>query len=253
VDYDDATFHWYDAHRNGLMRRFLGQKIDRVMRDAALVIVGNDYLAARARQAGAKRVEFLPSVVDLKRYGSGVRQEEDSEGFTVGWIGSPVTVHYLKLVESALIQVCKNGSTRIIVVGAKRAPLDGLNLETRPWSEDTEVEDIQSFDVGIMPLADTPWEQGKCGYKLIQYMACWKPIVASPVGINQKIVENGINGFLAVTTDEWICALEKLRNNYQCRRDMGKRGRSKVEMEYSLQIMAPRLESLLRSVIEKYP
>jgi glycosyltransferase involved in cell wall biosynthesis len=248
VDYDDATFHWYDMHPNRLVRRLLRRKIDAVMRRAALVIVGNGYLAARARQVGAKRIAYLPSAVDLKRYNVAINARKETQSFTIGWIGSPVTAHYLDLVKSALIAVCQDGGTRVAVVGATEVPLRGIPMEIRAWSEETEVASIQSFDVGIMPLADGPWERGKCGYKLIQYMACGKAAVASPVGENRHIIEDGLNGFLATTTREWISALRALREKCQLRQRMGRRGRTKVELEYSLQVTAPRLVSLLRSV-----
>jgi glycosyltransferase involved in cell wall biosynthesis len=252
VDYDDATFHRYDRHPSRVMRHLLSRKIDAVMRSAALVIVGNDYLATRARQAGAKRVEYLPSVVNLERYDLAINPGKDKQAFNIGWIGSPVTAYCLDLVSSALRQVCRDGNTRLIIVGAAQTRLQDIPLEIRGWSEDTEVADIQSFDVGIMPLADAPWERGKCGYKLIQYMACGKPAVASPVGINRQIIEHGVNGFLAATTHEWVCALETLRENYHLRESMGLRARTKVEMEYSLQATAPRLLSLLRSMVVEH-
>jgi glycosyltransferase involved in cell wall biosynthesis len=249
VDYDDATFHQYDLHPNQLVRRILGEKIDVVMRRAALVIVGNEYLAQRARRAGARRVACLPSVVDLQRYETAIKPQGRACGFQIGWIGSPVTAHYLEPVGDALRQISRESHTRVIIVGAEDVRLDGVALEVRPWTEEAEVRDIQSFDVGIMPLADGPWERGKCGYKIIQYMACGKPAVASPVGINRQIIEDGMNGFLAATTSQWVCALRALRDRQDLREHLGKRARMTVEKEYSLQVTAPRLASLLRSAI----
>jgi glycosyltransferase involved in cell wall biosynthesis len=249
VDYDDATFHQYDLHPNKLVRRVLGEKIDVVMRRAALVIVGNEYLAQRARQAGVRRVECLPTVVDLERYEIAIKPKDRTLSFQIGWIGSPVTAHYLDLVGEALRQISRESDTRVIIVGADRVRLDGIPLEVRPWAEEAEVGDIQSFDVGIMPLADGPWEQGKCGYKIIQYMACGQPAVASPVGINKQIIEDGMNGFLATTTSQWLCALRALRDHQDLRQRLGRRARMTVEKEYSLQVTAPRLVSLLRSAI----
>jgi len=247
VDYDDAIFHKYDAHQNKLVRMLLGRKIDIVMRRAALVIVGNNYLAERARQAGARRVEILPSAVDLKRY-SLRPQQRGKTVFTIGWIGTPLTAKYLRLVHSALVKVCRGHKARLLLVGSGPLHLAGVPVEIRSWSEETEVADIQNFDVGIMPLLDTPWERGKCGYKLIQCMACGKPVVASPVGINKEIVEDGINGFLASSETEWIEALNILRDNQELRQRMGEAARKKVEVQYSIQVTAPRLSELLRSV-----
>lgn len=246
VEYDDATFHRYDMNSNNLVRIFLRNKIDIVMRRSAMVIVGNEYLAERARVAGATRIEYIPSVIDLERYI--LTSQSRNSIFTVGWIGAPVTAQYLHLVRSALAEVFQGGKGRLVLVGSGQIELKGVPTEFRRWSEKTEIEDLQSFDVGIMPLPDEPWERGKCGYKLIQYMACGKPVVASPVGINKQIVEEKVNGFLATTEDNWINALISLRDDQILRERMGIAGRKKVEANYCLQITAPRLAELLHSV-----
>lgn len=246
VEYDDAIFHRYDLFPNKAVRAVLGGKIDAVMCSASIVIAGNDYLAKRAMLAGAKRVEILPTVIDLERYKP--NQNINSHIFTIGWIGTPVTSRYLHHVRSALAEVCQNNRARVVLVGSGPVSLNGVPVEVRPWYEETEVEDIRSFDVGIMPLPDSPWERGKCGYKLIQYMACSRPVVASPVGANKQIVEDGVNGFLASTKDEWVRALNTLINDHDLRVRMGNAGRKKVEMHYCLQVTAPRLAKILRSV-----
>jgi glycosyltransferase involved in cell wall biosynthesis len=102
-----------------------------------------------------------------------------------------------------------------------------------------------------MPLADGPWERGKCGYKLIQYMACGLPVVASPVGVNREIVEHGVNGFLADTADEWVRALAMLRDDPELRIRMGRAARHKVESGYCLQVHAPRLVEMLKSAVRR--
>ena len=124
------------------------------------------------------------------------------------------------------------------------------NLEVIAWSEDTEVDAIQSMDIGVMPLPDTPWARGKCGYKLIQYMACGLPVVASPVGVNKEILEHGVNGFLAESDAEWRTAIEALISDPDLRRRMGAAGRKKVENEYSLQVWGPRVANLFLGVLE---
>jgi len=250
VDYDDAVFHNYDLHSSRAARSLLGRKIDTVMRRAAMVIVGNDYLADRARRAGSKRVEYLPSVIDLDHY-SGPSTKERKEDFVIGWIGSPSITYYLKVIEPALHEICKDRKTKLVLVGAGNIDLPGVPCEMRTWSEETEVEDIRQFDAGIMPLPDTPWERGKCGFKLIQYMACGLPVVASPIGVNVKIVEQGGNGFLAATKDEWCRALGTLRDSPDLRRSQGAAGRRKVEQEYCLQVTAARLHNLLRSASKR--
>ncbi|MFN2571088.1 MAG: glycosyltransferase family 4 protein [Gemmatimonadales bacterium] len=243
VDYDDAIFHRYDSHRNPLVRRLLGGKIDAVMRGARLVIVGNDYLAERAQRAGARRVERVPTVVDLNRYP--VPTPAPHRPYTVGWIGQPLTAPYLELIRDALVEVCRSDGVHLTLVGSGPISLDHVAVDVRPWSEATEIEELQQFDVGIMPLRDEPWERGKCGYKLIQYMACGRPVVASPVGASRQIVEHGTNGFLATSAPEWVQALRALRDP-ELRTRMGTAGRAKVEHAYCVQVFVPRLASLLR-------
>jgi glycosyltransferase involved in cell wall biosynthesis len=243
VDYDDAVFHRYDENHNWLIRALLGRKIDAIMRQATTVVVGNEYLAERAGQAGARRIERLPSVVDIDRY---TVKQKTGEQFRIGWIGSPVTAPYLGLIKDVLEVVTKRTGARLVLVGAgDQDLLPGIEKDVLPWSEDSEVAQIQSFDVGIMPLPDGPFEQGKCGYKLIQYMACGLPVIASPVGVNTRIVEQGKMGFLASSNTDWVEDLVMLSKDTLLRIALGRAGRIKVEQEYSLQITAPQLLGIL--------
>lgn len=251
VDYDDAIFHRYDLSPRSFVRKFLGNKIDKIMKNAAVVVAGNNYLAARARKAGAMHVEILPTVVDMKRYTVKEKRMENNECFTVGWVGSPSTTKYLFELYEPLKLISEKDSTCLMTVGAPPLEIDGVNVNTLPWQEDTEVETIQSFDVGVMPLPDNPWEKGKCGYKLIQYMACGLPVVASPVGANVEIVDHGTNGFLANTPAEWIEALQMLRKDRQLREKMGNNGREKVKSSYSLQVHSSRLYKFLQDAATK--
>jgi glycosyltransferase involved in cell wall biosynthesis len=247
VDYDDAVFHRYDQHGFWLVRKLLGCKIDAVMKRANIVIVGNEYLGDRAKKAGAGHVELLPTIVDANRYS--VIEKECASPVTIGWIGQPSTAKYLVQLAPLLKKIIDKHAVLVIAIGPKPEQLQHLPVEVRPWAENTEVAEIQQFDIGIMPLADTVWERGKCGYKLIQYMACGKPVVASPVGVNKLIVRHGMNGFLARTDSEWFDALDALCQDAALRKSMGDKGRKLMEQNYSLQITAPKLADLLRSMI----
>jgi glycosyltransferase involved in cell wall biosynthesis len=186
-------------------------------------------------------------VVDINRYSIGMKV---SKQFRIGWIGSPVTAPFLGLIKDALIEVCKKTEACMVLIGAgQQDPLPGLEKDIFPWSEDREVANLQSCDVGIMPLPDEPFTRGKCGYKLVQYMASGLPVVASPVGVNTSIIEQGKTGFLASCKEEWICALITLYNDAGMRRNMGMAGRQKIEKEYSLQISAPRLLDIFTEAI----
>ncbi|MDR3733961.1 MAG: glycosyltransferase [Acidobacteriaceae bacterium] len=243
VDFDDAWFLRYSNHSQPLIRRLLGDKLDAIVRGAALVVVGNDYLATWAERAGARAILQLPTVVDLARYQAVPPQASDR--FTIGWIGSPNSTGYLGQISEALRAVCSEHQVRLRLVGAGSFALPGVEIEHLAWHEETEVEAIAGFDVGIMPLEDTPWARGKCGYKLVQYMGVGRPVVASPVGINQLLVEHAVNGFLSADPAGWVTALGCLRDNPDLRQRMGAAGRQRVESRYSLQVNAPRLARAL--------
>ncbi|GAB3791398.1 glycosyltransferase family 4 protein [Dyella agri] len=246
VDYDDALFHKYDLSPNPLVRRMLGRKIDRVMRGAACVIAGNRYLAARASQAGAARVEIIPTVVDGRRYAT-VTHTGGGQPI-IGWIGSPATEEYLLDSRDVLEQVCAKHGAQLLLVGPRAEVAEQFGSivpEVAAWSEDSEAATIARMDIGIMPLRDGPWERGKCGYKIIQYMACGLPVVASAVGANLDIVRHGEDGFLAEGAPAWRDGLERLIANPSLRARMGRSGRAHVEDEYSVAAQAPRLAQLL--------
>jgi glycosyltransferase involved in cell wall biosynthesis len=122
-------------------------------------------------------------------------------------------------------------------------------VEVRPWRTETEVEDLADLDVGIMPLADTDWERGKCGLKALQYMALGVPAVVSPVGVNTEIVRDGENGLLAATGEEWERALERLLADDGLRRRLGDAGRATVESGYSARVHAPRVAEAFRDAL----
>ena len=247
VDYDDAVFHRYDMHPSRMVRALLRQKIDQVMRHAGLVIAGNDYIASRAVKAGARKVEQLPSVVDVDQYA--ITEPGLDPVFRIGWIGSPVTAPYLDDLREVLATLSQESTVKLVLIGAGTVqPFDNVPVEALPWSEEIELRMSQKFDVGIMPLLDGPFERGKCGYKLIQYMASALPMVASPVAVNRQIVASEVNGYLAYSSVDWLAALRMLRDNVQKRKMMGQAGRRKAEQMYNLQVTAPRLFHLLSSL-----
>jgi glycosyltransferase involved in cell wall biosynthesis len=249
VDYDDAVFHRYDMHPSSLMRAAMGRKIDRVMTSAALVIAGNNYLAERARQAGATRVEYLPSVVEVNRYA--VRQDPvpSDSPIKVGWVGSPVTAPYLEGIRDAIGLLARDFPIQMVLIGTgKSNPFPGIQTQFLPWNEEMELSIGRLFDIGIMPLVDGPFERGKCGYKLVQYMAAGLPVVASPVGVNRQMVIPGENGYLARSGQEWLEAFRKLAGDAELRLKMGQSGRQQAEQMYNLHGTAPKLLDLLSGV-----
>ncbi|TAL73195.1 MAG: glycosyltransferase [Rhodanobacter sp.] len=249
VEYDDALFHRYGLSASAVVRTALGRKIGAVMREATYVIAGNDYLAEYARRAGAERIAIVPTVVDAARY---VPRAHCNRGrLVIGWIGSPVTQHYLYELRDVLREICARHGAVVMLVGASpdaAKHLVGVPLDCVAWSEHNEPDLVAAMDVGIMPLLDGPWERGKCGYKLVQYMACGLPVVASPVGVNPDLVESGVTGFLPSDLGEWVNALSSLLGDAATRTRMGEAGRLRVERELCVDVQAPRLASIMHEV-----
>jgi glycosyltransferase involved in cell wall biosynthesis len=237
-DFDDAFFLKY---RSGRLAPLLAGKFDPVMKAAAQITAGNHVLASHARQHNPN-THYLPTVVDVRRYL--VAPTPDSV-FTVGWVGSPSTAPYLQQLVEPLTALGREAPLRLVVIGGKAPSIDGVQVMELEWSEADEVAQINSFHVGLMPLPDDDWARGKCAFKLIQYMACAVPVVASPVGANVDVVSNEC-GLLASTPQEWLEALRTLRDRPALRRSMGEAGRARIEQHYSLQRNLPVLASVLR-------
>lgn len=252
LDFDDAVFHNYDKHRLAWVRFFYGRRLDNLMKNAALVITGNDYLAQRAHMAGSPCVEVIPTVIDLERYrfSKSSLKEPVRKLPIIVWIGSPSTVRYLEILHKPLQLLAQRHHFVLRIIGAVYN-VPGVEVEYVQWSEETEVDSIAAGDIGIMPLFNTPWEQGKCGYKLIQYMACGLPVVASRVGVNGDIVTNGFNGYLANEDFEWLDSLDKMLSDPDLRTKMGREGRKLVEDKYCLQVAKYQMISCLRRAAKK--
>ena len=233
VDYDDAIFHNYDLSTNKLISFLLKNKINNVMKYSSCAIAGNSYLAERAKVSGAKKIVILPTVIDVNLYSP--KKNYASSKIVIGWIGSPSTFKYIKNSQSVFSKVLQNQNVELHIVGAKENLGLGENVKFLKWTEASEVALISKFDIGIMPLENTPWELGKCSYKLIQYMGCGVPVVASAVGMNKEVVDEGINGFLVQSEEEWLTRLNELIDDCALREALGKKGRIKVEAEYSAQ------------------
>lgn len=246
LDYDDAVFHAYDQHRFSFIRCLYGKKLDKLMHRSAYTFVGNQYLADRAHLASSPKIAIVPTVVSLSRYcrhSPAIAPKSDSVPIIV-WIGSPSTVSYLSSLRNSFQDLAKKVRFKLFVVGG-HISIPGIDIECFQWSIDTEVDLIAQSDIGIMPLIDSPWARGKCGYKLIQYMACCLPVVASPVGVNIDLVSHGVNGLLADTSVDWINCLTMLLEQPNLRFRMGVNGRQLIENRYCIEITGPILTSML--------
>jgi glycosyltransferase involved in cell wall biosynthesis len=247
-DFDDAFYLKYRAGKMRWAKPLLGNKFDAVMAGAAAVTAGNYGLAGYAKRFNGN-THYLPTVVDTDRY-LPMKGTRDSEVFTVGWIGSPSTVSYLTELIEPLTVLGKESAVRLIVIGGKAPKIPNVSVVEHEWHEHTELDLINSFDVGVMPLPDDDWARGKCAFKLIQYMACAVPVIASPVGANVDVVNEDC-GVLASKAREWLDAFRLLRDNSTIRMNMGEAGRDRVVKHYSLHRNLPTLAGVIHKVVRK--
>ena len=236
VDIDDAFFHRYDNSKSLMIKFFLKNKFKFIFSKAQKVFAGSEYLKKCAVAYGAKNVVLIPTGVNCKKYDllSGIRKNNN---FSIVWIGSPSTTQYIIDILPSLNTVCLNNEARIRLIGAKEIQTNYLPLESFEWSEQNEINLISQCHIGIMPLSDNSWEKGKCGFKIIQYFACGIPVVASPVGANNQIVEHGKNGFLANTKEEWIEYINFFKKNPVELKTYGLNAKNKANEMYSTEIL----------------
>ena len=232
-DFDDAI--WLPRHGGNPILRFLHREstVQKILRRAAAVIAGNNFLADYARQFSGN-VTVIPSAVELARYRRGT-------GTAVGWIGSRSTLPYLRSLAPVFQQL---GITpRVIAAGTPDFPAD-----FRPWQMETEVAELAQLGIGVAPLPDNPWERGKCAVKILQYMACGLPVVATPVGVQRELVRDGITGFHATTPAEWRDRLQQLLADAALRQRLGNAGREVVAQSYDLPVVAAQVAKVLLAV-----
>lgn len=247
-DIDDAIFHMYDRHRIGTVRRLLGNKLRPLMRNAAVCLCGNAYLREYIEASGGNAI-VVPTVVDTDVFRPVATRGQGP--LTIGWIGSPSTWRYVEPMLPTLLPQLAVLNARFRVVGAGPAAQGIEGVDAVDWSEEDEVRELQSMDIGLMPVPDDPWGRGKCGYKLIQYMACGIPSIASPVGVNSAIIDHGKDGFLATDGKAWREALTTLATNDDLRRQMGALGRDKIVAGYSLHSQQPIVLRALREAMKQ--
>ena len=252
-DCDDAFFLKYRSGRLRLLQPLLGAKADRLMAGAVDVTAGNSWLAAHARRFNSNAT-VLPSVVDTDQFcpAEPPPAERIGEPFTLGWIGSPSTAPYLQLLVEPLQQLARERPVRLLVVGGSAPAIAGVEVIEQTWSLEQEVPLIQQFDVGVMPLPNTPWARGKCAYKLIQCMSCGIPVAASRVGANVEAVPPE-GGFLADSPEQWLVAFRCLAVDSELRQRMGRAARQWVQERYSLRSAVSVLTGVIQRAAAAHP
>jgi len=250
-DFDDAIFLPAVSHANRFISalKYPG-KVKTIIRSADHVIAGNDYLASYAERYN-RSVTTIPTCVDTDRFVPRADGARSATPPVVGWIGSPTTAIYIADLAPVLRRVAETDAFVARISGAGAAiEMPRVRMENARWSLDDEVRLFNTCDIGVYPLTDDEWSRGKCGFKAIQFMACGVPVVASAVGVNREIIQDGVNGFLASSEAEWVDKIRRLLNDATLRRRMAEAGRRTVERSYSLHVHAPALASTLRNVVD---
>ena len=249
-DFDDAIQVAFESPVYGRVATLLKnpQKTPQIIEMSHSVIAGNHHLETYAKTLNA-RVSVIPTVVDANIMRAARR---DNNGkIVLGWMGTHTTFPYLEALFPTLQTLAKSQPIVLRVVGAGREfNLPGVEVDNRRWSLQTEVSDLQSFDIGLYPILEDEWSLGKSGFKAVQYMATATPVVATPVGATCDIVRDGVEGFLPASPDAWLQKLQLLIEDAALRQTLGEAGRARVEEWYCLEKQAPRLAAIVREAAD---
>jgi len=232
-DFDDSIWLMDTSEGNKIFEWLKDpEKTARNIRHAHLVFAGNAYLADYARHYN-KNVSIIPTTIDTEVYKP---SKKPNEKVIIGWSGSVTTIKHFEYALDFLKKIKERYADKveIVVIGDGSYRNEGLGITGRPWLAKEELESLNSFDIGIMPLPNDEWAKGKCGLKGLQYMALEIPTIMSPVGVNSEIIQHGANGFLATTTEEWVNCLSQLIESKEMREKIGKAARQTVLDKYSV-------------------
>jgi glycosyltransferase involved in cell wall biosynthesis len=245
-DFDDSVMYRNSTADNPMsgtrMRRFA-----RMLTTSDAVVAGNEFLRKQAMKHNSK-VAVIPSPIDIERYTKKSYEPRGSE-VVLGWIGDHGSIHYLEKMRSIFDTLARTYPHLCLkVVCDTFFECEKMKVIKKQWRSEDEIQDLQSFDIGLMPLIDDPWSWGKCGLKIVQYQGVGVPVVCTPVGINRDLVQDGENGFWARDEREWIEKLSILIEDAGLREKMGLMGRERVKRGYTTQECAMKLRQFLENL-----
>jgi glycosyltransferase involved in cell wall biosynthesis len=222
--------------------------LPRMLSIARTVSITTPYLETYVRKY-SPNIWIIPGPIRALKCKEYLPKKPDE--FIIGWMGSPSTAKYLYDLTQVFRKLQRQYNVKIKIIGAGygyRIPV-GLSITKEDWSLEKEIDQLISFDIGIMPLRDTPWERAKGGYKLLNYMSVGLPVIASPVGINKNLIHDGVDGFLAMNQDEWINELTLLVKDFDLLKRLGMRGWKSVQ-QYTVEAQLPKLKSILETALK---
>jgi len=240
-DFDDAVMYGSKGISPTRARKFRN-----MVSKADLVLAGNHFLLQEAKKYKKNGVFYVPTVVDINDYP--VKTHIDKRQVIAGWIGSASTLKYLDIIKLLISDKQQPVFNVVFKVIADRAPEMEGDMVFERWTKEREKDALLSLDIGVMPLTDDIWSKGKCGLKLIQYMAAGLPSVTHPVGVTEEMIQDGVNGFLRSDIQGWRSAIEGLSKDVDLRRNMGMAAREVAADRYSLHVWGPRVSELIDSL-----
>ncbi|MCZ2444543.1 MAG: glycosyltransferase [Flavobacteriales bacterium] len=243
-DFDDAI--WIpNVSDNNRWFRFLktNDNTEWLIRWSYRVSCGNHYLKNYASQYN-QHIYYIPTTLDMEHHHNRERALNKNE-FILGWTGTHSTIRYLQFLIPIIQKIEKKYTHfRFYVISDQPVNWSLESLIYIPWSKSTEIDDLLKFSIGVMPLEHDPWSEGKCGFKALQYLSLGIPALVSPVGVNTHIIQQGVNGFLCQTPDEWEQCIEQLINNVDLLEQISRNTRKSMELEFSTQAVKPNFLSL---------
>lgn len=249
-DIDDPIFLPYKSPVNGWASLLkFSKKTHNLFKLSARVIAINDLIGDYALQYNPN-VTIIPNSIDTEKYQPLSSKDNPSDtSANLVWIGSHSTMPNLLAVSEPLKKIQSEYKCPLLIIGAGKSELRGVETEMIQWSAETEIKDLQRGDIGLLPLDDAPWNNWKFFFKAIQYMAVGIPVIARKIGSNSEVIQDGVNGFLVETDEEWYGRIKLLITNPQLRSEMGANARRTVLEKYSLSSQIPRIVEAFESVI----
>ncbi|MFY0628596.1 MAG: glycosyltransferase family 4 protein [Reichenbachiella sp.] len=231
-DFDDSIWMQSITNANSIAVNLKWHsKVKSICKWSYKISCGNQFLVNYASQFN-DQVFYNPTTIDT--VSQHVPRSTNNEVPVIGWTGTHSTLKYLALIAEPLRKLAEKQAFIFRVIADEKPSFDIPNMQYKPWSKESEIDDLNGIDIGVMPLEDNDWSKGKCGFKALQFMALEKPVLVSPVGVNDEIVEEEVSGFHCFNEEDWVNRMEQLLLDAELRTKLGKEGRKKVEAEFSV-------------------
>lgn len=243
-DFDDAIWLPNYSESNARFHRLKAYwKVNYCMKWADKISAGNAYLANYAKKFNPN-IFVVPTTIDMENHHN-LSVDYEKKPIVIGWTGTHTTMHYLDEIVPVMQELENEFDFIFRVISNEKPEYNLKSLEYLPWKKETEIEDLASFQIGIMPLEDDKWAKGKCGFKALQYMSLGIPTLLSPVGVNTEIVSDKISGYFCSSKEDWKANLRLLLSDDSLRKEMGQAGREVISQRYSVQANIDKYKELL--------